>query len=82
VNLIVEAVRFALERTPPELAADIVDRGLVLAGGGSQLRGLDELFRQETGLPVVVTDDPTSAVVRGAGAVLDNIDLLSNIALR
>jgi rod shape-determining protein MreB len=82
VNLIVEAVRFALERTPPELAADIVDRGLVLAGGGSQLRGLDELFRQETGLPVVVTEDPTSAVVRGAGAVLDNIDLLSNIALR
>ncbi|MFO0726948.1 MAG: rod shape-determining protein [Myxococcota bacterium] len=81
VNSIVEAVRFALERTPPELAADIVDRGLVLAGGGALLRNLDALFREETGLPVIVCEDPVSAVVRGSGAVLDNIDLLSNIAV-
>ena len=81
VNSIVEAVRYALERTPPELAADIVDRGLVLAGGGALLRNLDLLFREETGLPVIVCDDPVSAVVRGSGAVLDNIDLLSNIAV-
>jgi rod shape-determining protein MreB len=58
-----------------------VDRGLVLAGGGALLRNLDLLFREETGLPVIVCDDPVSAVVRGSGAVLDNIDLLSNIAV-
>jgi len=81
VNSIVEAVRYALERTPPELAADIVDRGLVLAGGGALLRNLDLLLREETGLPVIVCEDPVSAVVRGSGAVLDNIDLLSTIAV-
>jgi rod shape-determining protein MreB len=81
VNSIVEAVRFSLERTPPELAADIVDRGVVLAGGGAQLRALDQLLRQETGLPVIVCQDPLSAVVRGSGAALDNIDLLRNIAV-
>ena len=76
-----EAVRVSLERTPPELAADIVDRGLVLAGGGSQLRELDRLLREETGLPVVVCDDPMGAAVRGAGAVLDQIEMLGNIAV-
>lgn len=81
VNSIVEAVRYALERTPPELSADIVDRGLVLAGGASLLRNLDLLLREETGLPVIVCEDPVSAVVRGSGAVLDNIDLLSTIAV-
>jgi rod shape-determining protein MreB len=81
VNSIVEAVRYALERTPPELSADIVDRGLVLAGGAALLRNLDLLLREETGLPVIVCDDPVSAVVRGSGAVLDNIDLLSTIAV-
>lgn len=82
VNSIVEAVRVSLERTPPELAADIVDRGLVLAGGAAQLRNIDRLLREETGLPVIVTEDPESAVVRGSGAVLDQIDLLSNIAVQ
>jgi rod shape-determining protein MreB and related proteins len=81
VNAILEAVRVSLERTPPELAADIVDRGLVLAGGGALLKNVDQLFREETGLPVFVCDDPISAVVRGSGAVLDNLDLLSNIAV-
>ena len=67
VNQIVEAVRIALERTPPELASDIVDKGIVLAGGGALLRNLDVLLREETGLPVVVADDPLTAVVMGAG---------------
>ena len=75
INAIVEAVRSALESTPPELAADIVDRGIVLAGGGSLLRGLDILLRDETGLPVTVAEDPLSAVVIGTGQVLDELDL-------
>ncbi len=67
INAIVEAVRIALERTPPELAADIVDKGIVLAGGGALLRNLDVLLREETGLPVMLADDPLTAVVMGAG---------------
>src|SRR5207249_1621298 len=67
INQIVEAVRIGLERTPPELASDIVDKGIVLAGGGSLLRNLDTLLREETGLPVVLADDPLTAVVMGAG---------------
>ncbi|MBI2131854.1 MAG: rod shape-determining protein [Candidatus Tectomicrobia bacterium] len=81
VNAIVEAVRSALESTPPELAADIVDRGIVLAGGGSLLRGLDVLLREETGLPVTVAEDPLSAVVMGTGKVLDELDLLAKLAV-
>ncbi|MEK6709894.1 MAG: rod shape-determining protein [Nitrospinota bacterium] len=81
VNAIVEAVRSALESTPPELAADIVDRGIVLAGGGSLLRGLDLLLREETGLPVTVAEDPLSAVVMGTGKVLDELDLLAKLAV-
>src|SRR5581483_50819 len=68
VNQIVDAVRSVLERTPPELAADIVDRGIVLTGGGSQLRNLDVLLREETGLPVMVSDTPECAVVLGTGS--------------
>ena len=71
INAIVEAVRIALERTPPELAADIVDKGIVLAGGGALLRNLDTLLREETGLPVVIAEDPLSCVVLGSGKVLD-----------
>ena len=74
VNQIVEAVRNALERTPPELAADILDRGITLAGGGALLRNLDKLISEETGLPVQVADDPLAAVVMGSGRVLDELD--------
>lgn len=81
VNAIVEAVRVALEQTPPELAADIVDRGIILAGGGACLKGLDQLIHQETGLPVVIADDPLSCVVLGSGAVLDELDLLRRVAI-
>ncbi|MCD6526277.1 MAG: rod shape-determining protein [Desulfuromonas sp.] len=81
VNTIVEAVRVSLERTPPELAADIVDRGIILAGGGAQLRNLDELLRRETGLPVMIADDPLSCVVLGSGMVLDELDLLRRVTI-
>ncbi|MFO7982278.1 MAG: rod shape-determining protein [Desulfuromonadales bacterium] len=81
INAIVEAVRIALERTPPELAADIVDKGIVLAGGGAKLRNLDHLLREETGLPVVIAEDPLSCVVLGSGKVLDHIDLLKRVAI-
>jgi rod shape-determining protein MreB len=81
VNAIVEAVRITLERTPPELAADIVDKGIVLAGGGANLRGLDALLRDETGLPVVIAEDPLSCVVLGSGKVLDELDLLRRVAV-
>jgi rod shape-determining protein MreB len=76
VNAIVEAVRSALERTPPELAADIVDKGIVLTGGGALLKNLDVLLREETGLPVMIADDPISAVVLGCGKALDHLELL------
>lgn len=81
INAIVEAVRVALEQTPPELAADIVDRGIILAGGGACLKGLDQLLKQETGLPVVIADDPLSCVVLGSGAVLDELDLLRRVTI-
>jgi rod shape-determining protein MreB len=81
INAIVEAVRIALERTPPELAADIVDKGIVLAGGGALLRNLDQLLREETGLPVVIAEDPLSCVVIGSGKVLDELDLLKQVTV-
>jgi rod shape-determining protein MreB len=81
INAIVEAVRIALERTPPELAADIVDKGIVLAGGGALLRNLDALLREETGLPVVIAEDPLSSVVLGSGKVLDELDLLKQVTI-
>ncbi|MEA3348530.1 MAG: rod shape-determining protein, partial [Pseudomonadota bacterium] len=79
VNAILDAVRVALERTPPELAADIVDKGIVLTGGGALLRNLDTLMRQETGLPITVVEDPLTCVVRGSGMVLDNLKLLRDV---
>ncbi|MGB0680587.1 MAG: rod shape-determining protein, partial [Polyangiales bacterium] len=79
IGAIVEAVMTALERTPPELSADIVDKGIVLTGGGALLRDLDVLLREETGLPVMVSDDPISAVVVGSGKTLDHIDLLKEV---
>src|SRR5437879_3849050 len=81
INQIVEAVRVGLERTPPELASDIVDKGIVLAGGGALLRNLDTLLREETGLPVMLADDPLTAVVMGAGKVLDELSLLKDVAI-
>ncbi len=81
VSTIVAAVKETLENTPPELAAEIVDKGIVLAGGGSLLRNLDVLLREETGLPVVIAENPMEAVVLGAGKSLDNIDLLKRIAI-
>jgi len=82
INAIVEAVMVALERTPPELSADIVDKGIVLSGGSSQLKNLDVLLREETGLPVMVCENPQLAVVLGTGKVLDELALLREIALK
>jgi rod shape-determining protein MreB and related proteins len=81
INAIVEAVRIALERTPPELSADIVDKGIVLAGGGALLKNLDILLREETGLPVMLAEDPLTAVVLGSGRALDDVDLLREVAI-
>lgn len=76
VALIVDAVRATLDRCEPELAADLVDRGIVLSGGSSQLRGLDRLLAEQTGLPVIVADDPLSAVAEGTGIVMNELDVL------
>jgi rod shape-determining protein MreB len=81
VSIIVNAVRVALERTPPELSADIVDRGIVLTGGGALLKNIDRLLREETGLPVSVAEDPLSSVVLGTGKMLSDFDLLRKISL-
>jgi rod shape-determining protein MreB len=81
LNAIVEAVLLALERTPPELAADIVDKGVVLTGGGALLKNIDVLLREETGLPVMVSDDPISCVVLGSGKTLDHIELLKEVTI-
>jgi rod shape-determining protein MreB len=81
ISVIVNAVRVALERTPPELSADIVDRGIVLTGGGSLLKAFDKLLREETGLPVSVAEDPLSSVVLGTGKMLSDFNLLRKISL-
>jgi rod shape-determining protein MreB len=81
VDAIVDAVRVALEVTPPELSADIVDQGIVVTGGGALLKNLDKLLGQETGMPIIVADDPLSSVVLGSGQVLDNIEILREIAI-
>jgi rod shape-determining protein MreB len=80
VKTIVAAVKEALDTIPPEISADIIDRGVVLAGGGALLRGLDERLRQETGLPIMVADEPLTSVVRGAGLMLEDYDLLKRVA--
>jgi len=82
INTIVNAVRVALERTPPELAADIVDKGIVLTGGGALLKHLDILLREETGLPITIADDPLAAVVLGTGKALDELDLLRRVSVQ
>ena len=81
VSAVVSAIRVALERTPPELSADISDRGLVLAGGGALLRNLDKRIREETGLPVCIADDPLCSVVLGTAKLLNDFRLLRRIAV-
>jgi rod shape-determining protein MreB len=82
VNAVVEATKIALERTPPELAADIVDKGIVLVGGGALLRNLDILLRETTGLPVMLAEDPLTAIAIGTGRTLDELSLLREVAIR
>ncbi len=82
VNAIVDAIITLLEKTPPELAADIYDRGIMLSGGGALLKGLDERIRRETSLPVHVAEDPLTAVVRGTGKVLENLSEYSDVLIK
>jgi len=82
VNTVVESVKIALESTPPELAADIVDKGIVMTGGGALLANLDLLLREATGLPVMLAEDPLTAVVLGTGRCLDELELLREVTVR
>ncbi len=81
ISTILETVQITLEKTPPELAADIVDKGIVLVGGGALLKNLDVLLREVTGVPITIADDPLSAVVIGAGRVFDDIELLKKATM-
>ncbi|HEY5595269.1 MAG TPA: rod shape-determining protein, partial [Nitrospiria bacterium] len=81
ISAIVNAIKVALENTPPELAGDIIDRGIVLTGGGSLLRGMDVRLREETNLPVITVENPLTTVVLGTGKVLDEIDLLKKVTI-
>jgi rod shape-determining protein MreB len=82
INTIIDTVRITLEGTPPELAADIVDKGIVLVGGGALLKNLDVLLREVTSLPITIVDDPLSSIVLGAGMVLDNEKLLHTVTFQ
>jgi rod shape-determining protein MreB len=82
VRAILETIKNALEQTPPELASDIVDRGIVLTGGGSLLKNLDQVISRETGLPVVVADDPLSTVVVGSGIIFENFSVLKDVLVK
>ncbi len=82
VLIIVNTIKVTLENTPPELAADIIEKGIVLAGGGALLTGIDVLIREETSLPIVIAEDPLSAVVMGTGKALDELDLLRRVSVR
>ena len=79
LSLVLEAIRNTLERTPPELSADIIDQGITLTGGGALLKGLDKLIGNETGMPVKIAENPLDCVATGAGMVLDNIDKLTDV---
>ena len=79
INAIIDTIKLTLERTPPELSADIVDRGIVLAGGGALLRGIDKLIAQETALPVTIAEDPLTAIVMGTGKIVEEIDTYKRI---
>lgn len=82
ISIIVDAIKDALENTPPELAGDIVDRGIVLTGGGALLRNIDLLIREETGLPITIAEDPLSTVAMGAGIALDQLDALKEVTFQ
>jgi rod shape-determining protein MreB len=82
INQIIEVVKIALEKCPPELSSDIVDRGIAMAGGGAMLRNLDKLIARETGMPTLLVKDPLSAVVIGSGAVLDQLDILRDVVIQ
>lgn len=79
ISQIVDVVKVALEKTPPELSSDVMERGIILTGGGALIRGLDKLISQKTGIPVYVTDAPLNAVVRGTGKALDDLEKLKNV---
>jgi rod shape-determining protein MreB len=79
VRTLVNNIKATIEETPPELLADIMDRGIVLAGGGALLRGLDKLVEQQTEIPVHLADDPLTCVVRGTGVVLEDLDTLKEV---
>jgi len=79
LSVIVDSIRVTLERCPPELSADLVDRGIILTGGGALLKGIDQLISEETGLPVHIAEDPLSAVAEGTGKLLDELDFLKKV---
>jgi len=81
IDAIVETVKIVLEQTPPELAADIVDNGIVLTGGGALLKNLDKLLREKTGLPIIIAEDPLSTVALGCGKALDAMDILREVVI-
>ena len=81
IDSIIETVKIALEQTPPELSADIVDRGIILTGGGALLKNLDKFLREETSLPITIAEDPLTTVAKGCGMALDNIEILRQIAI-
>jgi len=81
ISAIVNAIKVALENTPPELSGDIIDRGIVLTGGGSLLRGMDIRLREETNLPIITVDNPLTTVVLGTGTALDQLDLLRKVSI-
>ena len=82
ISIIVDTIKDALENAPPELAGDIVDRGIVLTGGGALLRKIDVLIQEETGLPITIADEPLSTVARGAGMALDQLDVLKEVTVQ
>jgi rod shape-determining protein MreB len=82
IEAIVEAVRQSLEQTPPELASDILERGIVLTGGGALLRGLDKRLREETNLPVYAAEDPLTCVARGTGKVLEDMNQYGKVLIK
>jgi rod shape-determining protein MreB len=82
ISIIIDAIKDTLDNAPPELAGDIVDRGIVLTGGGALLTNLDLLIREETGLPITIAEDPLSVVARGAGMALDHIDVLKEVTFQ
>ncbi len=81
IDTIIETVKIALEQTPPELSADIVDRGIILTGGGALLKNIDKLLREETNLPITITEDPLSTVALGTGKTLDSIEILKQVMI-